>query len=150
MALFARLLRIADRTSSPQHVSAHCDIPCGVYDPEQARIEAESVFKIIGKYHESDDEHFKARCIAVKEERTELAKHHISVLWSDYFKPEHVEQHPDLHETCWKALKQCSTVKRSLDAADAQTLLDMIDKIDEMWISTGGPGSTRKDGRPGQ
>jgi nickel superoxide dismutase len=148
MTVFARFLRAADALSAPQQVAAHCDIPCGVYDPEQARIEAESVFKIIGKYHDSDDEHFKARCIGVKEERTELAKHHISVLWSDYFKPEHLEQYPDLHDVCWKALKQCSTVKRSLDAADAQQLLDLIDQIEEMWKGTGGLESTRKAGRP--
>jgi nickel superoxide dismutase len=148
MPIAARVLHLLDRVRPPALVDAHCDIPCGVYDPEQARIEAESVFKIIGKYHDSDDEHFKARCIGIKEERTELAKHHISVLWSDYFKPEHLEDYPDLHDVCWKALKQCSTVKRSLDAADAQTLLDMIDKIEEMWKGTGGLETTRKDGRP--
>lgn len=148
MSLVARMLRAADRVRAPRPVSAHCDIPCGVYDPEQARIEAESAYRIIEKYHGSDDELFRQRCVVVKEERTELAKHHISVLWSDYFKPEHVEQFPDLHEVCWKALKQCSTVKRSLDAADAQTLLDMIDRIDEMWKATGGEDTTRKAGRP--
>jgi nickel superoxide dismutase len=148
MPIAARILAALDHVSAPATVSAHCDIPCGVYDPEQARIEAESVFKIIGKYHDSDDEHFKARCIGIKEERTELAKHHISVLWSDYFKPEHLEQYPDIHDVCWKALKQCSTVKRSLDAADAQQLLDYIDQIEEFWKGTGGLESTRKSGRP--
>src|SRR5437870_11129022 len=63
---------------------AHCDLPCGVYDPDQARVEAESVYKTLEKYHASTDEHFKARAIQVKEERAELAKHHIDVLWSDY------------------------------------------------------------------
>lgn len=148
MSLLARVLVLADRAAAPRTVHAHCDIPCGVYDPEQARIEAESVFKIMQKYADNTDELFRARCIVVKEERAELAKHHISVLWSDYFKPEHLEQFPDLHEVCWKALKQCSTVKRSLDAADAQTLLDLIDQIDEMWKKTGGPETTRKAGRP--
>ena len=150
MSLAARALRALDRLSAPAAVEAHCDIPCGVYDPEQARIEAESVYKIMEKYQDNDDPLFRERCVIVKEERAELAKHHISVLWSDYFKPEHLEQYPDLHETCWKALKQCSTVKRSLDKADAQQLLDLIDKIDEMWIKTGGPSTTRKGGRPGQ
>lgn len=148
MPIISRILGIADAANPPRTVFAHCDIPCGVYDPEQARIEAESAYKIIGKYHDSDDEHFRARCIGIKEARTELAKHHISVLWSDYFKPEHLEQYPDLHDVCWKALKQCSTVKRSLDAADAQTLLDLIDQIEDMWKGTGGLESTRKDGRP--
>jgi len=144
----SRIFALLDRLDPPGVVSAHCDIPCGVYDPEQARIEAESAFRIVEKYHGSDDELFRQRCVLVKEERVELAKHHISVLWSDYFKPEHLEQFPDLHDTCWRALKQCSTVKRSLDAADAQALLDLIDEIDDMWKKTGGPETTRKAGRP--
>ena len=149
MSLVPRLLALADRLAPPARVHAHCDIPCGVYDPEQARIEAESAFKIIEKYHDSDDELFRQRCVLIKEERVELAKHHISVLWSDHFKPEHVEQFPNLHDVCWRALKQCSAVKRSLDAADAQKLLDLIDEIDQMWKKTGGPETTRKAGRPG-
>jgi nickel superoxide dismutase len=122
---------------------AHCDIPCGVYDPQQARIEAESCYKIIQKYNDSSDNLFRARCIHVKEERAELAKHHIDVMWHDYFKPEHVEKFPDLHETCWKASKQASEVKRTTDIAAAQKLLDLIDRIDEMWRATGGPQTTR-------
>jgi nickel superoxide dismutase len=129
---------------APRHtVHAHCDIPCGVYDPQQARIEAESCYKIIQKYHDSDDEVFRARSIHVKEERAELTKHHIDVMWHDYFKPEHVEKFPDLHEVCWKAAKQASQVKRTVDLDEAQKLLDLIDKIDHMWRETGGPQSTR-------
>ena len=129
---------------APRHTAhAHCDIPCGVYDPQQARIEAESCYKIIQKYHDSDDEVFRARSLHVKEERAELTKHHIDVMWHDYFKPEHVEKFPDLHEVCWKAAKQASQVKRTVDLDEAQKLLDLIDKIDQMWRETGGPKSTR-------
>jgi nickel superoxide dismutase len=129
---------------APRHtVHAHCDIPCGVYDPQQARIEAESCYKIIQKYHDSDDEVFRQRSIHVKEERAELTKHHIDVMWHDYFKPEHVEKFPDLHEVCWKAAKQASQVKRTVDLEEAQKLLDLIDRIDHMWRETGGPQSTR-------
>ena len=123
--------------------SAHCDLPCGVYDPEQARIEAESCYKIIEKYKASNDEQFKTRAILIKEERAELAKHHIDVLWSDYFKPEHVQKYPEITELCWKAAKQCSKVKSSLELSDAKTLLEMIDKIAEVWTKAGGPGATR-------
>ena len=85
------------RAIAPRRTAhAHCDIPCGVYDPAQARIEAESCYRIIEKYHASSDEVFRARCLIVKEERAELAKHHIDVLWSDYFKPEHLEKFPDI------------------------------------------------------
>ena len=122
---------------------AHCDIPCGVYDPQQARIEAESCYKIIQKYNDSTDELFRSRCIAVKEERAELAKHHIDVMWHDYFKPEHLAKFPDLQDVCWKAAKQASQVKRTVSLDEAQKLLDLIDRIDHMWRETGGPAATR-------
>ena len=127
---------------------AHCDLPCGVYDPEQARIEAESCFRIMEKYQANADETFRARAIGIKEERAELVKHHLDVLWHDYFKPEHLEKYPDLHDTFWKATKQASKVKQSLDVAAAKELLTMIDTIDEMWKATGGAEKTRVNGRP--
>ena len=108
--MLSRVLRAIEPRNTAH---AHCDIPCGVYDPAQARIEAESCYKIIQKYHDSSDELFRARCIHVKEERAELTKHHIDVMWHDYFKPEHVEKFPDLHDVCWKASKQASQVKRT-------------------------------------
>ena len=126
-----------------RRVHAHCDIPCGIYDPEQARIEAESCLRIIEKYEASDDPLFKARCIHVKEERAELVKHHLDVLWHDYFKPEHLEKHPGIHDTFWRAAKQASKVKQTLDVDAAKELLLMIDSIDEMWKASGGPEKTR-------
>jgi nickel superoxide dismutase len=144
-----RVSRIGTFLRPRRTVHAHCDIPCGIYDPEQARIEAESCLRIIEKYEASDDALFKARCIHVKEERAELVKQHLDVLWHDYFKPEHLEKFPDLHETFWKATKQASKVKQSLDAGAARELLSMIDRIDEIWIETGGPDKTRVSGRPG-
>jgi nickel superoxide dismutase len=128
---------------------AHCDLPCGVYDPEQARIEAESVYRTIEKYNASKDDVFRARAIGIKEERAELVKHHLDVLWHDYFKPEHLEKVPNLHELFWNANKQVSKVKASVDLADAKTLLDMIDDVDAAWKATGGEGKTRVNGRPG-
>ena len=122
---------------------AHCDIPCGVYDPEQARIEAESCYRILERYHASDDDVFRTRCIVIKEQRAELVKHHVDVLWHDYFKLEHVEQYPDLHDVCWKTSKQASAVKQGTDLDAARKLLDLIDQVDEMWQGTGGPGKTR-------
>ena len=122
---------------------AHCDIPCGVYDPEQARIEAESCHRIIERYQASDDEVFKTRCIVIKEQRADLVKHHVDVLWHDYFKPEHLEQYPELHDVCWKASKQASVVKHGVDLEAAQKLLDLIDRIDTMWRESGGAQKTR-------
>ena len=129
-------------------VDAHCDVPCGIYDPEQARIEAESCLRIIEKYEANEDPVFRQRCIIIKERQADVAKHNLDVLWHDYFKPEHVEQFPDLHDTFWKAAKQASQVKHTVDAGAARELLALIDRIDEMWKATGGPEKTRVNGRP--
>ena len=105
MRIVDRLLSSVDRISPPLSVSAHCDLPCGVYDPAQARIEAESVKACMEKFNGSDDEVFKERAVVIKEERAELVKHHLWVLWTDYFKPEHLAKHPQLHDLFWKATK---------------------------------------------
>ena len=128
---------------------AHCDLPCGIYDPEQARIEAEFCYRTIEKYAASTDDVFRARAIGIKEERADLVKHHLDVLWHDYFKPEHLDKVPNLHELFWNATKQASKVKASTDAADSKKLLDMIDEIDAAWKATGGEDKTRVAGRPG-
>jgi nickel superoxide dismutase len=127
---------------------AHCDLPCGIYDPEQARIEAESCYKIIEKYAGNDDAAYRTRALAIKEERAELVKHHLDVLWHDYFKPEHLEKVPNLHDLFWRASKQVSKVKASTDIADAKALLDLIDEVDAAWKATGGNEKTRVAGRP--
>jgi nickel superoxide dismutase len=75
-------------------------------------------------------------------------KHHLDVLWHDYFKPEHLEKVPNLHELFWNANKQVSKVKASTDVADAKALLSMIDDIDAAWKATGGEEKTRVNGRP--
>lgn len=117
-------------------VSAHCDLPCGVYDPAQARVEAESVKAIQEKYQANDDPDFRTRCIIIKEHRAELAKHHISVLWSDYFKPPHFEKYPNLHTLVNDALKAASAAKASNDPATGQKLLDYIAEIDKIFWET--------------
>ena len=128
--------RLAAWLSPTRVVHAHCDLPCGVYDPAQARIEAESVAKIIEKYHASDDEEFRTRALVIKEERAELVKHHLWVLWTDYFKPQHLEQYPNLHDLFWRATKQAGDTKHSTDPAGAQKLLDLIDEIDGIFQKT--------------
>ncbi len=137
------MIRLSRWLAPSTVVHAHCDLPCGIYDPEQARIEAESCYKIIEKYAANSDATFRTRAIAIKEERAELVKHHLDVLWHDYFKPEHIEKVPKLHELFWNATKQVSKVKASTELADAKKLLDMIDEIDTAWKATGGAEKTR-------
>jgi len=140
---------VVTRFLAPKVVArGHCDLPCGIYDPEQARIEAESCYKIVEKYTASEDPTFRNRCIHIKEERAELVKHHLDVLWHDYFKPEHLEKVPNLHDLFWQTAKQVSKVKASVDLADAKKLLELIDQVDAAWKATGGNEKTRVAGRP--
>ena len=119
-------------------VHAHCDLPCGVYDPAQARIEAQSVKATLEKYHASDDPAFKSRAIAIKEERSDLVKHHLWVLWTDYFKPPHFEAYPKLHQLFNDATKLAGAggTKGSTDVAVAQQLLDKIEEISTIFWET--------------
>ncbi len=119
-------------------VHAHCDLPCGVYDPAQARIEAESIKMIIQKVGENDDHDFQTRAILIKEQRAELVKHHLWVLWTDYFKPPHFEKYPELHQLFNEATKAAGATgtKGSMDPKTAQDLLEQIDKIAEIFWET--------------
>src|ERR1700754_4609997 len=125
MRLFTRLLE-------PKAVAyAHCDLPCGVYDPTQARIEAESIKAIDEKYRANEDPEFRTRALIIKEQRSELVKHHLWVLWTDYFKPPHFDKYPQLHQLVNEATKLAgaSGTKGSLDAKVADDLLAKIDQI---------------------
>ena len=117
-------------------VHAHCDLPCGVYDPAQARIEAESVKACQEKFAGSDDPVFRERAISIKEERATMVKEHLWVLWTDYFKPEHLERFPDLHDKFWNATKLAGAAKKSEDPAQGQELLNAIDEISKIFWET--------------
>ena len=136
MSLLSRLLTFADRVSAPEPVHAHCDLPCGVYNPLQARIEAESVKACMDKFHGSDDPEFKLRSIVIKEERSDLVKHHLWVLWTDYFKPEHLAKVPDLHDLFWRATKKAGEAKKSTDPAVGQALIDLCDEVGKAFAAT--------------
>ncbi len=119
-------------------VSAHCDLPCGVYDPAQARIEAESIKGIIGKVAANDDPDFRTRATMIKEERAQLVKDHLWVLWTDYFKQPHFEQYPHLHSLFNEATKLAgaSGARGSFDADTAEQLLAKIDEIAVIFAET--------------
>ena len=136
MRILARLLSVTDRLSTPTPAHAHCDLPCGVYDPAQARIEAEAVKSIQQKFQESDDPIFQGRAVRIKEDRAEMLKHHLWVLWTDYFKPEHLEKFPNLHDTFWQATKMAGEAKKTEDPAQGQKLLDAVSEIEKMFWET--------------
>jgi nickel superoxide dismutase len=117
---------------------AHCDLPCGVYDPAQARYEAESVKAIMQKYAANDDPVFRTRAIIIKEQRSDLVKHHLWVLWTDYFKPPHFEKYPQLHDLFNRATKAAGAAgaKGEIDASKADELLGLIAEIDTIFWET--------------
>ena len=132
--MFARLLR-------PGTVAyAQCDIPCGIYDPTPAKIAADTVAKMVEKINglQPSATDFTTRgnfvrMTLVKEEHAQICKKELEILWSDYFKPEHLAMFPDLHDTFWKAAKLCSYNKQHVDLAKAQELLDAVAKISELF-----------------
>ncbi|MGH3479215.1 MAG: superoxide dismutase, Ni [Nocardioidaceae bacterium] len=119
-------------------VRAHCDLPCGVYDPAQAHIEAQSVKAICEKVADNDDPDFRTRAMIIKEQRSELVKHHLWVLWTDYFKPPHFEKYPQLHQLFNEATKLAgaSGTKGSFSVDTADELLEKIDEIADIFTAT--------------
>ena len=128
-------------------VHAHCDIPCGIYDPVSAKIAAQTVLKMVmridalewgeGTDHMANSNSL-SRYIAVKEQHADLVKHEVDILWHDYFKPEHLENYPDLHTTIWDATKLASANKQNVDADSAASLVAAVDEIAEIFWATKG------------
>ena len=125
--------------------SAHCDGPCGIYDPASARIAAEAALSMTKKILnlDPDDRSFTtanslSRYISIKEEQAQLAKTDLLILWTDYFKPTHLEQYPDLHDTFWQAAKLCSAVKVEVSLEKAEELMKSINKIHNIFWATKG------------
>ena len=125
--------------------SAHCDGPCGVYDPASARIAGEAVQSMTKKMlaleypkvysSESMASYLNtmSRYAAIKDEEAQKCKHELLVLWTDFFKPQHLDAHPDLHTTFWQAAKLCSACKVEVSATHAQELMDAIEAIHHMF-----------------
>jgi len=136
------------KTLSPAApVHAHCDGPCGVYDPSSARVAAEAVLsmtkKIIDLEPKDDSKEAKiayqntfSRYVQIKEEQAQITKEELLILWTDYFKEKHLDKYPDLHTTFWKAAKLCSACKMEVSLQHAQELMDTVQKIHNMFWET--------------
>lgn len=130
---------------------AHCDIPCGIYDPTPAKIAAKTVARMVDQIIEleipqdAEDKHAidhyhhaTMRRMMVKEQHAEICKHELEVLWSDFFKPDHLEKLPNLHATFWDAAKLCSKNKQEISKELATQLVQAVDYIAEMFYTTKG------------
>lgn len=156
MGLLHSILKAADKIFPIREVHAHCDIPCGIYDPHQAQLAAHTVIRMIDLINElkSPGEnptfeqrkeiiHKISRYTAVKEEHAEICKSEIRILWGDYFKPEHMQKYPQLHELVWKVMKLGSEAKQEINMQAAEDLLETVNKIAEIFWETKGLGTTR-------
>ena len=135
----SRLTRIL----APSTVArAHCDVPCGIYDPHEAEIAAKTVSKMVELMTglegstDQDSRNKFIRCVAVKEQHAEKVKHEVQVIWSDYFKPEHLEAHPDLHDKVWKLLKLAGKNKQNVDAEAAAQLEAAVKEFSDIFWAT--------------
>ena len=123
-------------------IYAHCDIPCGIYDPHMAQLAAKTVLKMVQKLKELPENcelstvNSQVRMIMVKEEHAEICKKEILILWTDYFKAEHLEKFPDLHDLIWKTAKLCSENKRSIDEVKATELIEAVNTIADIFEQT--------------
>ena len=139
--MIRQLVNLLNTVSPAPSAQAHCDGPCGVYDPASARIAAEAVLSMTKKLvalpiPAADDKEATiayhntfARYVRIKEEQAHLAKEELLVLWTDFFKPVHLEAHPDLHTKFWNAAKLCSACKVEISVEHAQELMDAIQEI---------------------
>jgi nickel superoxide dismutase len=161
MSVLDRVLRLADRVRAPREAHAHCDIPCGIYDPHMAQVAALTVVRMVqliealpapaaGDKAATDTYDMQiSRYTAVKEEHARICEHELVILWTDYFKPEHLEKYPNLHDTFWKAMKLTSTVKQSISMDSAQQLLASCQQIAEIFWDTKGVKTRRQPSNQG-
>jgi len=156
MRIVSPLIRLIDRLAPPETVAAHCDVPCGIYDPHTAQIAALTVVRMNQLMAAleppapgSPPDQMRtginsvSRYIKTKEDHAELCKRELDILWHDYFRPEHLEKYPDLHTTFWNATKLASRCKQSYDLAAANDLLAATQRIAEIFWDTKGV-ATRK------
>ena len=135
--------RLSDWLAPKTVVHAHCDIPCGIYDPAGAVTAARTVARMVELVGQIDpsstaiaDRNKFIRCVAVKEEHAEIVKREVQVIWSDYFKPEHLEANPDLHTKVWQLLKLAGKNKQSVDAAAAAQLEAAVKEFSDIFWAT--------------
>jgi nickel superoxide dismutase len=134
------ILRLVLKILPTKIAYAHCDVPCGIYDPKSAQIAAETVLKMTTLIEELPKENLTIkdknklfRCILTKEEHARKCKEEILILWTDFFKSEHLEMFPDLHEVFWKTAKLCSDTKQDVSVQKAEELVKAVNQIAEMF-----------------
>lgn len=125
---------------------AHCDFPCGIYDPHLAQVAALTVMRMMDLMHELETGHEEhhdlefrnsmMRAIQIKEEHAELCKREVRVIWGDYFKQEHLDKYPELHGLVHKIMQLGSKGKQTAERKHAEDLLEKVNRFAEIYWET--------------
>ncbi len=121
---------------------AHCDIPCGIYETDTMMHSAETCRRMIqkieglGELDSIEKYNGFVRSVVNKEKHAQKVKREIYILWSDYFKPEHFETHPDLHQQLQAVAKQASVVKQTVSMEEADKLVSMVHDVAHLFADT--------------
>jgi len=126
------------RLFSPKIVFAHCDIPCGIYDPHGAQISVLTVLRMMDLMGGSQDTHDIVRYTTVKEQHAEMCKNEVRVIYGDYFKDEHLDKYPELHVLNHEIMTLASTARQGKDRKIAEELLDKVNRMAEIFWETKG------------
>ena len=130
------------RKLKPEIALAHCDIPCGVYETDTIQHGIKTVKamteKILALEGKTDIQSLNTitRMIQTKEEWAQKIKQEILILWTDYFKPDHLAINPELHEKVWNATKTCSQIKREVNMEAVEKLTQQAKEITDFFDST--------------
>ncbi len=132
---------------------AHCDIPCGIYDPHQAQVAAHTVIRMTQmiselKYEDNIESKRQfasqmARITHVKEEHGHLVEEELGTLWNDYFKEEHFVKFQNLKELLNKGTKLSVKTRQEIDMESAKELLETVMQIAEIFYKSKGLESAR-------
>lgn len=117
---------------------AHCDIPCGIYDPHAMQVAAHTVIRMTQLLQDSKDAHDISRMTHVKEKHGEAVEEELGTLENDYFKSEHYEKFPELKSLISDAVKLSVSVRQHVDLEASKNLLEKILQIAEIFYKTKG------------
>jgi len=140
--MFHSFVRILDDIFHFPKAKAHCDIPCGIYDPHQAQVAALTVVRMIdlmeglAKREEKGSlayDNSMSRYIAVKEEHAELTKHEIRIIWGDFMKGKKLDENPNLHDLVHQIMLLGSSARQSVDREVALKLIDAVNEFAEIF-----------------
>ncbi|MGD9092242.1 MAG: superoxide dismutase, Ni [Anaerolineales bacterium] len=146
------LVEALDKKVKFDRAKAHCDVPCGIYDPSTAQINALTVVRMMDLMADLENQggskdaafhNSMARYVAVKEEHAEKAKHEIRIIWGDYIKPQHVEKHPGVNELVHKIMLLGSKSRQTADREAAVQFVDAINQFAEIFWDTKGIATKR-------